>query len=84
MALSLALYARDQSVRDLPLGSPITESSGKSKTSLIDIRAELRRGLKESVLDKIMKKEKTVEDLENENLLKLYRKQNALLKDFGW
>lgn len=84
MALSLALYARDQSVRDLPLGSPITESSGKSKTSLIDIRAELRKGLKESVLDKIMKKEKTVEDLENENLLKLYRKQNALLKDFGW
>jgi hypothetical protein len=84
MSIALALYARDQSVRDLPLGSPMIESSNRAQTNLADIRSELRKGLRESVLDKITKKEKTLEDLENENLLRTYRKQNALIKDFGW
>jgi len=52
--------------------------------NVADIRAELRKGLRESIFEKVMKKEKTVEDLENDNLLRLYRKQNVLLKDFGW
>jgi hypothetical protein len=60
------------------------ETGGRSSPALGDIRSELRKALKESIIDRIAKKEKTVQDLENENILRLYRKQNALLKDFGW
>jgi hypothetical protein len=84
MALSLAVYARDNSIRDIPLGVSNLEMGGRSSPALGDIRSELRKALKESIIDRIAKKEKTVQDLENENVLKLYRKQNALLKDFGW
>jgi hypothetical protein len=84
MALAIALYGRDQTVRDIPLGTSALEQNNIKKASIADIRAELRKGLKESIFDKITKKERTLEDLENENVLKSYRKQNALLKDFGW
>lgn len=84
IAMALALYARDQSIRDIPLGMTAGESQTKTQANVADIRAELRKGLRESIIEKVLKKEKTVEDLENENLLKMYRKQNALLKDFGW
>jgi len=84
MALCIALYARDQTVRDIPLGTNAAEIESKHQTSLIDIRNELRKGLKESMVDKIMKKEKTLQDYENEEILLLYRKQHDLIKQFGW
>jgi hypothetical protein len=84
MALCIALYARDQTIRDIPLGTNAAEIETKHQTNLLDIRNELRRGLKESIIDKIMKKEKTLQDFENEEILLLYRKQNDLLKQFGW
>jgi hypothetical protein len=84
MALCIALYARDQTIRDIPLGTNAADIETKHQTSLIDIRNELRKGLKESIVDKILKKEKTLKDYENEEMLLLYRKEHDLLKQFGW
>ena len=85
MAMAMAIYGRDQTIRDIPLGTSAIEGNGAVRqASVADIRAELRKGLRESIFERVSKKEKTVEDLENENILKMYRKQNALLKDFGW
>jgi len=84
MAISIALYARDQTVRDIPLGTNATDVPTKHQTSLIDIRNELKKGLKESIIDKILKKEKTSKDYENEELLYLYRPKHDIIKTFGW
>jgi hypothetical protein len=84
MAISIALYARDQSIRDVPLGTVATDQHTKTQTSLSDIREELRKGLKETIVNKVKKKEKTALDYEHEFILGAYRKQHQLLKEFGW
>ena len=43
-----------------------------------------RKGLKDDILEGIKNKEKTVDDFENEILINMYRKNNNLLKEFGW
>lgn len=84
MALAIALYTRDQTIRDIPLGTNASDIRSKTQESLSDIREELRKGLKESLIDKITRKEKTAEDFENDLILSMYRKQNDLIKTFGW
>lgn len=84
MSMAISLYARDQTIRDVPLGTNASEIRGKTQESLSDIRDELRKGLKESIIDKITKKEKTAEDFEHDLILSMYRKQNDLIKTFGW
>lgn len=84
MALSIGIYARDQSIRDIPLGTNASDIRNKTQESLSNIREELRKGLKENILDKITTKEKSAEDYEHDLLLQMYRKQNDLIKTFGW
>lgn len=84
MAMAIAIYARDQSIRDIPLGMSTTETGTRIQNNAQDIRSELRKGLKDDILERIKNKEKTVDDFENEILINMYRKNNNLLKEFGW
>ena len=84
MAISVAVFARDQSIRDIPLGMAVNDGVGKSINSITDIRDELRKGLREDILDRMKTKERSADDFENELLMNMYRKNNSLLKEFGW
>jgi hypothetical protein len=84
MSMAVAVYARDQSIRDIPLGMAVTDGAGRSTNSAADIRTELRKGLKEDILDRLRTRERTADEFENELLMNMYRKNNALLKEFGW
>jgi hypothetical protein len=84
MAIAIAVYARDQSVRDIPLGMVVSDGTAKANSKLDDIRQELRKGLKDDLLDRIRTKEKTAKDFENELLISMYRKKDSLLREFGW
>lgn len=84
MAISLAIYARDQSIRDIPLGMVANENGTRANHKLSDIKEELRKGLKDDLLDRIRTKEKSSKDFENEIIISMYRKNHNLLKEFGW
>lgn len=83
IAISLALYARDQSVRDIPLGMVVSENGLKSSKAA-NIKEELRKGLRDSIIDKIKIREKSKKDFDNDLIISLYRKRDSLLKEFGW
>ena len=84
MAIAIAIYARDQSIRDIPLGMIVSDGLAKANSKLDDIRQELRKGLKDDLLDRIRTKEKSAKDFDNEILISMYRKKDSLLREFGW
>lgn len=84
MSLAVAIHARDQNIRDIPLGMVVNDGLAKSVNSVSDIKEELRRGLREDILDRVRIRERTTDDFENELLMNMYRKNNSLLKEFGW
>jgi len=83
MSMALAVHIRSESGRDIPIG---LEGGGiqHKVEGLKDIRDELRSGLDRHIKDFIVQKEKTIEDFENELILQVYRKNEKLLREFGW
>lgn len=83
MALALAVYARDEQMRATPLGAQSINSTSKID-GLEDIRLELKSGLDSYIKEFVTVKSKTPEDFENELMLQMYRKNDSILKEFGW
>jgi len=86
MAMAIALYGRDQTVRDVPLGIDGSDAKGKSQTMLADIKEELRKGLQESILEKVINREKktNLDESDQELLISMYRKKHDICKEFNW
>ena len=83
MSLAIAIHVRDETMRDNPLGAP-SNGSGTKVDGLEDIRNELKNGLDNYIKDFIVEQEKSPEDYEQELLLSMYRKNDKILKEFGW
>jgi hypothetical protein len=83
MSLAIAIHVRDEIMRDNPLGAP-SNGSGTKVDGLEDIRNELKNGLDNYIKDFIVEQEKSPEDYEQELLLSMYRKNDKILKEFGW
>lgn len=83
MSLALAIHARDEQMRGTPLGAP-NASGGTKVEGLDDIRNELKGGLDNYIKEFVVTQNKNAEDFENELILQMYRKNNAILKEFGW
>jgi len=83
MSLAIALHVRNEIMRDNPLGAP-SNGSGTKVDGLEDIRNELKNGLDNYIKDFIVEQEKSPEDYEQELLLSMYRKNDKILKEFGW
>jgi hypothetical protein len=83
MAMALAVHARTELVREAPIA--IDGNSKDSKVSgLYDIRNELKSALDNYIKDYVVKKEKTPEEYEQELIAQMYRKNDRILKEFGW
>ena len=83
MAMALAVHARTELVREAPIA--IDGNSKDSKVSgLYDIRNELKSALDNYIKDYVVKKEKTPEEYEQELISQMYRKNDRILKEFGW
>jgi hypothetical protein len=83
MSLAIAVHVRDETMRDNPLGAP-SNGSGTKVDGLEDIRNELKNGLDNYIKNFIVEQEKSPEDYEQELLLSMYRKNDKILKEFGW
>ena len=83
MSLAIAIHVRDETMRDNPLGAP-SNGSGTKVDGLEDIINELKNGLDNYIKDLIVEQEKSPEDYEQELLLSMYRKNDKILKEFGW
>ena len=70
-------------MRGTPLGAP-NASGGTKVEGLDDIRNELKGGLDNYIKEFVVTQNKNAEDFENEIILQMYRKNNAILKEFGW
>jgi len=83
MAMALAVHARTELVREAPIA--VDGNSVDSKVSgLYDIRSELKSALDNYIKDYVVKKEKTPEEYEQELIAQMYRKNDRILKEFGW
>lgn len=83
MSMALAVHARSEMVREAPIG--IEGGNTETKISgLHDIRSELKAGLDNYIREYVVQQEKSMEDYENEMLINLYRKNDKILKEFGW
>ncbi len=83
MAMALAVHARTELVRE----SPITvdgNSTDNKVSGLYDIRSELKSALDNYIKDYVVKQEKTPEEYEQELIIGMYRKNDKILKEFGW
>jgi hypothetical protein len=84
-ALCLCLYIRNQIAQDLPVGA----SAPQDMTSLVDdVCKEIKRELFDSRYEDFIEEEistsSSINEDEQETLLNLYRKNNKILKEFGW
>lgn len=83
MSMALAVHARSEMIREAPIG--IEGGTAETKISgLHDIRSELKAGLDNYIREYVVPQEKSMEDYENEMLVNLYRKNDKILKEFGW
>jgi hypothetical protein len=83
MAMALAVHARTELVREAPIA--IDGNSVDNKVSgLYDIRNELKSALDNYIKDYVVKKDKTPEEYEQELIAQMYRKNDRILKEFGW
>jgi len=84
-ALCLCLYIRNQIAQDLPVGA----SAPQDMTSLVDdVCKEIKRELFDSRYEDFIEEEistsSSINEDEQETLFNLYRKNNKILKEFGW
>jgi len=79
MALSMCLYVMSMLNKNQPAGF-----DGKKTTTiniLDDIKSELRDNIKSNIKLKFSRQN---EDLEQKELIKIYRPKDSLLREFGW
>jgi len=87
MSLCIGIYIRDQLMHDVPIGSQIPEEMTKINSEFFEeIRQEILRSMprdefsKESDVDPFYFEEKDEEG----NWYNFYRRQDKLLREFGW
>jgi hypothetical protein len=79
MALAMCLYVMSMLNKNQPAGF-----DGKKTTTiniLDDIKSEIRDNIKSNIK---LKFSRPNEDLEQKELIKIYRPKDSLLKEFGW
>jgi hypothetical protein len=85
-ALCLSLYVRNQMIQDLPVGA----SAPQEATSILssDVCQEIKRELFDSRYEDFIEEEistsSSISEEQQELLFNLYRKNNKILKEFGW
>jgi hypothetical protein len=79
MALALANFVRDEMYRDMPIGF---EANEREPEGLSDIRKELKDSLDSDIQNIFDNKNKENQDMEE--YIAMYRKNNSLLREFGW
>lgn len=81
MALALANYVRDEMYKDAPVGYDTGEV--KDQLSMVsDLRKQLREGL-HGHINEIFESNR-LEKSESDAFISMYRKNDSLLKEFGW
>ena len=81
MALAIANYVRDEMYKDIPVGFDNGESLSQMNM-VSDLRKQLREGL-ESHVSNIYENNK-IEKNEADAFISLHRKNDSLLREFGW
>jgi len=87
MSICIALFIRDQIHQDVPFGATqdIASISGKVSNEVYEeIKRELLDGKPEDILEMANENLFDDEDMMNSESLKFRRKNNAILREFGW
>lgn len=79
MALSMCLYVMGMQNKNHPAGFDSKKNS--AITILEDIKSELRDNIKSNIK---LKFSRPNEDLEQKELISIYRPKHSMLKEFGW
>lgn len=79
MALSMCLYVMNMQNKHQPAGFDNKKAS--SITILDDIKNEIRQNIKNNIK---LKFSRPNEDLEQKELISIYRPKHSMLKEFGW
>lgn len=79
MALSMCLYVMNMQNKHQPAGFDSKKAS--SITILDDIKNEIRQNIKNNIK---LKFSRPNEDLEQKELISIYRPKHSMLKEFGW
>ena len=86
IAMCLALYIRDSMTTDIPLGADIDGNKSNVKINH-EIYEEIKRELLDGKPEDILSINKDLfddDDILNSDALQFRRKNNNLLKEFGW
>lgn len=84
MALSYALYARDQMIRESPIFSFGNQETKTYNASFEEIRNEILNSSKEEFEDLLIKRNKMNDEDLFAQSLGIKRKSESLLREFGW